>query len=328
MPTCNYVTKAGSTRCKYCIILTCASIHIGSMSWNRKSAILGSGARCVYNSLFFLFSSFCINTWNLDEFFWLCGEKFSSAAPTNLVQIREPTVDDIIDFMDGISFPAECTNDCVKQNAMYCGYNYNTMVNNVFVCIWPQWEGVFFLQLTFLEVGQMEVWRHVLCVIWKVRLGSLRYALTRNSSEVVRHMVHLLGQLQRGQCNVFIMTCIITSSAFLIYTHLFGKRVSGVCANCKVHSLAAKNACQVTPHFAIWSSRRSCLRIISEPITLVTFKFRQYSCWSTFGLKAFKVTTKSLSFTSIQGTTTAWLTWMWVAVMAETMRLRVYCMTN
>ena len=49
-----------------------------------------------------------------------------------MVQVREPLVNDIIGFMDGISFPAECTDDCIMQNTMYCGYDCDTMVNNVF----------------------------------------------------------------------------------------------------------------------------------------------------------------------------------------------------
>ena len=50
-----------------------------------------------------------------------------------MVQVREPLVNDIIGFMDGISFPAECMDDHIMQNAMYCGYDCDTMVNNVFV---------------------------------------------------------------------------------------------------------------------------------------------------------------------------------------------------
>jgi hypothetical protein len=49
-----------------------------------------------------------------------------------MVQTREPLVDNIIGFMDGVSFPAECTDDCIAQNAMYCGYDCDMMVNNVF----------------------------------------------------------------------------------------------------------------------------------------------------------------------------------------------------
>ena len=34
--------------------------------------------------------------------------------------------------MDGVSFPAECTDERVEQNAYYCGYDCDTMVNNMF----------------------------------------------------------------------------------------------------------------------------------------------------------------------------------------------------
>ncbi len=50
----------------------------------------------------------------------------------DMVTMREPMVDGIIGFMDGVSFPAKCTNEHVKQNAMYCSYECNTMVNNLF----------------------------------------------------------------------------------------------------------------------------------------------------------------------------------------------------
>jgi hypothetical protein len=51
----------------------------------------------------------------------------------NMIQQREPMVDNIICFMDGVSFPVQCTDKWANQNAMYCGYYCNTMVNNVFV---------------------------------------------------------------------------------------------------------------------------------------------------------------------------------------------------
>jgi hypothetical protein len=49
-----------------------------------------------------------------------------------MVQSREPLVDDVIGFMDGVSIPAECTGERCEQNAFYCGYDCDTMVNNVF----------------------------------------------------------------------------------------------------------------------------------------------------------------------------------------------------
>jgi hypothetical protein len=62
--------------------------------------------------------------------------KFPDAAKmrefADMVQEQEPLVSNIIGFMDGVFFPAECTDKCIKQNAYYCGYDCDTMVNNVF----------------------------------------------------------------------------------------------------------------------------------------------------------------------------------------------------
>jgi len=49
-----------------------------------------------------------------------------------LIQEREPAVDDVIGFMDGLALTSECTSDELEQNAMYNGYHSDTMVNNVF----------------------------------------------------------------------------------------------------------------------------------------------------------------------------------------------------
>jgi hypothetical protein len=49
-----------------------------------------------------------------------------------MVQLWAPIVSDVIGFMDGVSIPAEFTDERIKQNAFYCGYDCDTMVNNVF----------------------------------------------------------------------------------------------------------------------------------------------------------------------------------------------------
>jgi hypothetical protein len=50
----------------------------------------------------------------------------------DMIQAREPLADDVIGFMGGVSFSMECTSKCMQQNAFCCGYNCDTMVNNVF----------------------------------------------------------------------------------------------------------------------------------------------------------------------------------------------------
>jgi hypothetical protein len=50
----------------------------------------------------------------------------------NMVKAREPLAEDVIGFMGGVSFQMECTSKRVEQNAFYCGYDCDTMVNNVY----------------------------------------------------------------------------------------------------------------------------------------------------------------------------------------------------
>jgi hypothetical protein len=50
----------------------------------------------------------------------------------DMIQARESLADDVIGFIDGVCFSTEFTSKRVQQNAFYCGYNCNTMVNNVF----------------------------------------------------------------------------------------------------------------------------------------------------------------------------------------------------
>jgi hypothetical protein len=51
---------------------------------------------------------------------------------TSMVDNREPSIHDVIGFMDGVSLKTECTSEKVAQNAFYSGYECDTVVNNVF----------------------------------------------------------------------------------------------------------------------------------------------------------------------------------------------------
>ncbi len=50
----------------------------------------------------------------------------------NIVQVRALIVPDVIGSMDGVSIPAEYTDEYNEQNSFYCEYNCNMMVKNVF----------------------------------------------------------------------------------------------------------------------------------------------------------------------------------------------------
>jgi hypothetical protein len=47
------------------------------------------------------------------------------------IQEREPEVDDVIGFMDGLALTSECTSKLIEQNAMCNGYHSDTVVNNI-----------------------------------------------------------------------------------------------------------------------------------------------------------------------------------------------------
>lgn len=50
-----------------------------------------------------------------------------------MISIREPTISNVIGFMDGLGLATEMTDKRIEQNAYYCGYDCDTMVNNVLV---------------------------------------------------------------------------------------------------------------------------------------------------------------------------------------------------
>jgi hypothetical protein len=49
-----------------------------------------------------------------------------------MVSNREPSVDHIIGFVDGLSIPVQCSSDPKEQSAHYNGYSDDTTINNVF----------------------------------------------------------------------------------------------------------------------------------------------------------------------------------------------------
>ena len=48
-----------------------------------------------------------------------------------MVNIREPTVDNVIGFVDGLSLVVQCSDNEYLQNAAYNGYSHDTSCNNV-----------------------------------------------------------------------------------------------------------------------------------------------------------------------------------------------------
>jgi DDE superfamily endonuclease len=49
-----------------------------------------------------------------------------------MVQSREPMINNVIGFVDGLSLSVQCSDDILRQNASYNGYSHDTAITNVF----------------------------------------------------------------------------------------------------------------------------------------------------------------------------------------------------
>jgi hypothetical protein len=82
----------------------------------------------------------------------------------NMISLHEPTVQNIIGFMDGLGLVTKMTSKRLKQNTYCCGYDCDMMVNNVSVS-GPDGK-VFSVQLTSRGAGPMGhsplVFSHIL----------------------------------------------------------------------------------------------------------------------------------------------------------------------
>ena len=90
-----------------------------------------------------------------------------------IVRLREPLVNNIIGFSDGLTVLSECNSDREEQNAFYNGYYHDTCVNNVFL---------------FSAIG-------------KICLAAINYPGSWHDSEVARQMiVFILKEI--GDCAI------------------------------------------------------------------------------------------------------------------------------
>ena len=88
-----------------------------------------------------------------------------------MINAREPLVDDVIGFMDGVSLPTECTSEELEQNAMYDGYTCDTAVNNV-LAYGPDVR-FFCVLLIFRAAGPMENYQPILLSSLREKLGGI-----------------------------------------------------------------------------------------------------------------------------------------------------------
>ena len=50
-----------------------------------------------------------------------------------MISLCKPTIANVIGFKEGLGLATQMTNGRLKQNVYYCGYDCDTMINNVLV---------------------------------------------------------------------------------------------------------------------------------------------------------------------------------------------------
>jgi hypothetical protein len=60
-------------------------------------------------------------------------DDFKMREYAEMVRNREPSVHDVIGFLDGVALPVQCSDDAQAQSEYYNGYHQDTMINNIFL---------------------------------------------------------------------------------------------------------------------------------------------------------------------------------------------------
>ena len=172
-----------------------------------------------------------------------------------MVQSREPLIDDVIGFMDGVSIPAECTDEHFEQNAFYCSYDCDTMVNNVFA-YGPDGK-VFFAAVNFPGGWADGALTARFLHIVKNKLVSTRSVWIRASPGAEKRMERSSAPSPKGLPDVFIKKSGSTFCESATCIRRFVRRASGGCVDCREPSPAGRSTSQATTFSGGWSLRPS-----------------------------------------------------------------------
>jgi hypothetical protein len=121
-----------------------------------------------------------------------------------LINIREPTIDDVIGFLDGVSIAVQCSDYPTMQNAYFNGYHQDTMVNNIF--LFSPYGKILFGCFNAQEAGMTVQWLihslSLLLIGWEITI----YVLTKDLKGADLYSTNLLVHFQLikdGNCPLF-----------------------------------------------------------------------------------------------------------------------------
>jgi hypothetical protein len=107
-----------------------------------------------------------------------------------MISTREPTISNVIRFMDGLGLATEMTDKRIEQNAYYYGYDCDTMVNNVLV-FGPDGK-VFFCAINYRKNAGIFLSVLFWFTIFELRslvLIRFLWCLRRSTSKLLTYMV-------------------------------------------------------------------------------------------------------------------------------------------
>lgn len=107
--------------------------------------------------------------------------------------MREPTVNNVIGFVDGLSVPVQCSDDILLQNAAYNDYSHDTSCNNV--CAFSPNGKIIYCAYNYPESWHDSTVAQDLINIVVSQIGT--YALCVDQNALVIYMTDLLVQCPR-----------------------------------------------------------------------------------------------------------------------------------
>jgi hypothetical protein len=158
-----------------------------------------------------------------------------------MISTREPTISNVIGFMNGLGLATEMTYERIEQNAYYCGYSCDTMVNNVLV-FGPNGK-VFFCGINYLgSWSDGTLTAHFFSHI-KERIGDYKICVDQGFPGNGDASGILVGPIPERSVRQLHPLVRVICFVYLMFTYPSGRQVNGECADNSGPSLDAKHIC-------------------------------------------------------------------------------------
>jgi hypothetical protein len=150
-------------------------------------------------------------------------EKMASFA--RQINQREPVVNDVIGFMDGIALQSECTLEAIMQNSMYGDYYSDTMINSIFA-YGPDGK-VFLCSINYPgSWHNASITANILPYI-RNNIGNYKMCVDQGFPKVETQLQFLLGQLVKSKLKHLLLICDHTYYVCRTFMYHCDRQVNG-----------------------------------------------------------------------------------------------------